>query len=115
MTGSVRGGQSTDLQEMLSQIIQELNERFGIELTEADRVTIEYVQDQISQSAAVSESLEVNPMDKARMTFNLVTEDIIQSVYKSNFNFYRQVNDNKVFKDALFTWLFDRYLENRVP
>lgn len=72
-----------------------------------------YVHDQISQNTAVSESLEVNPMDKARMTFNLVAEDILQGVYKSNFNFYRQVNDNQAFKDALFAWLFERYLESR--
>lgn len=113
MAGVVRGAKSDDLPEVLSQIIQQLNERFGIELTEADRVTIEYVQEQISQNTAVSESIEVNPMDKARLTFDLVAEDIIQGVYKSNFNFYRQVNDNQAFKEALFTWLFEKYLENR--
>jgi type I restriction enzyme R subunit len=113
MTAALRGGVSDDPQEALSEIIRELNERFGIELSEADRVTIEYVREQIAQNAAVSDSLEVNPLDKARMTFDLVADDIIQGVYKSNFNFYRQVNDNQAFKDALFTWLFERYLESR--
>jgi hypothetical protein len=41
------------------------------------------------------------------------SEHIIQGVYKSNFNFYRQVNDNQAFKEALFSWLFEKYLENR--
>lgn len=113
MTSTIRGGKQDDVRETLSLIIQQLNERFGIELTEADRVTIEYVQEQIAQSAAVSDSLEVNPRDKARMTFNLVTEDILQGVYESNFNFYRQVTDNQAFKDALFSWLFEQYLKHR--
>lgn len=110
VTGRFR---NDDPREALSRILQELNERFGVELTEADRVTIEYVQEQIAQSGAVSDSLRVNPIDKVRLTFEHVAGDVIQDVYKSNFNFYRLVSDNESFRDALFTWLFERYLENK--
>jgi type I restriction enzyme R subunit len=113
MAGVLRSSKSNEPPEALSQIIQQLNERFGIELTEADRITIEYVQDQLSRNAAMNESIEVNPIDKARITFDLVAENIIQDVYKSNFDFYRQVNDNHAFKDMLFSWLFNKYLGNR--
>jgi type I restriction enzyme R subunit len=110
VTGRFR---NDDPRETLSRILQELNERFGVELTEADRVTIEYVQEQIAQSGAVSDSLRVNPIDKVRLTFEHVAGDVIQDVYKSNFNFYRLVSDNESFRDALFTWLFERYLESK--
>lgn len=110
VTGRFR---NDDPREALSRILQELNERFGVELTEADRVTIEYVQEQIAQSGAVSDSLRVNPIDKVRLTFEHVAGDVIQDVYKSNFNFYRLVSDNESFRDALFTWLFERYLESK--
>jgi type I restriction enzyme R subunit len=102
-----------DPREALSKIIQELNERFGVELTEADRVTIEYVQGQIDQSAAIIDSLKVNPLDKVRLTFEHVAGDVIQDVYKSNFNFYRLVSDNEPFRDALFAWLFEQYLNRK--
>lgn len=102
-----------DPREALSKIIQELNERFGVELTEADRVTIEYVQEQIDQSAAITDSLKVNPLDKVRLTFEHVAGDVIQDVYKSNFNFYRLVSDNEPFRDALFAWLFEQYLNRK--
>ncbi len=110
VTGRFR---SDDPREILSRIIQELNERFGVELTEADSVTIEYVQEQIAQSATITDSLKVNPLDKVRLTFEHVAGDVIQDVYKSNFNFYRLVSDNDSFRDALFTWLFERYLESK--
>jgi type I restriction enzyme R subunit len=110
VTGRFR---NDDPREALSRILQELNERFGVELTEADRVTIEYVQEQIAQSGAVNDSLKVNPLDKVRLTFEHVAGDVIQDVYKSNFNFYRLVTDNDTFRDALFTWLFERYLESK--
>jgi type I restriction enzyme R subunit len=48
-----------------------------------------------------------------RLTFEHVAGDVIQDVYKSNFNFYRLVSDNESFRDALFTWLFERYLESK--
>lgn len=113
MTSMIRAGKGADEQQMLSEIIRQLNERFGVELTEADRLTLEYIQEQIAQSTAVNESLQVNPLDKARMTFDHVADRIFQGVYKSNFNLYRQVNDNRSFRDALFTWLFEQYLRDR--
>src|SRR5690606_23342583 len=102
-----------DPREALSKIIQELNERFGVELTEADRVTIEYVQGQIDQSAAIIDSLKVNPLDKVRLTFEHVAGDVIQDVYKSNFNCCRLVSDDEAFRDALFAWLCEQYLNRK--
>ncbi len=113
MAGEVRGAMSEDLSEALSQIIQQLNQRFGVELTEADQVTIEYVQEQLAHNQAIRSSLNVNPLDKARMTFDEVASDLIVAVHNSNYKFFKQVTDNAAFKDMLFTWLFERYLEDR--
>lgn len=97
--------------ESLSMIVQELNDRFGFNLSDTDKVTIEYVENQVAQSDVVKNSFKVNSKDKARMTFEHVAEDAVQDIYQSNFRLYQHIADNKAFRDALFSWLFERYIK----
>ncbi|MFQ5911417.1 MAG: hypothetical protein ACE5IJ_11970 [Thermoplasmata archaeon] len=96
--------------EPLSQIIQELNERFGTDFTEEDRVFIKQLEEKLAGDAALEASVRVNPPENARLTFDHVVNDKLQEMINSNFRFYRQITDDQEFAKAFFDWLFQRYL-----
>ncbi|MHB0874913.1 MAG: type I restriction endonuclease subunit R [Anaerolineae bacterium] len=95
--------------EPLSLIIRELNERFGTSFTEADRVTIQQLEEQLLANEALAASVRVNTPDNARLTFDHVVTDRFQDLVDSNFRFYKQVTDDAEFSKALLDWLFARY------
>lgn len=95
--------------EPLSQIIRDLNERFGTQFTEADRVFIQQLEARLDQDGALEASLRVNPPDSVRLTFDHVVNDRLQDMIDADFRFYKQVNDDPDFAKFFLQWLFDRY------
>jgi type I restriction enzyme R subunit len=99
--------------EPLSQIIKELNERFGTDFTEEDRVFIRQLEQRIADDPALEASLRVNPPADVRLTFNMVANDRLQEMIDSNFKFYKQVTDNREFAEDFLGWLFNRYCRSK--
>ncbi len=97
--------------EPLSQIIQQLNQRFGTDFSDSDKVFIEQLETQLDNSATLKASIRVNSPENARLTFDNVVNDKMQEMIEANFKFYKQVNDDLEFAGALLTWLFQRYLD----
>lgn len=104
------GGGNEDFQEPLSQIIEELNERFGIDLTPADRVCLETALRALEQDPALDASVRVNPRDGAELTFKQKFEDEIQQFVESNFQLYKRITDDATFGAALRDQMFGQYL-----
>jgi type I restriction enzyme R subunit len=100
---------SPDEIEALSQILKELNQRFGTEFTEEDRVFIEQLEAKLASDPALEASVRVNPRENARLTFDQVANDRLQEMLDSNFKFYKQIADDREFAQFFLTWLFDRY------
>ena len=96
--------------EPLSQIIFELNERFGTDFTDEDKVFIEQLEEKLAGDVALEASVRVNPPENARLTFDHVVNDKLQEMINSNFKFYKQVTDDQEFSKVFFNWLFERYL-----
>ncbi len=96
--------------EPLSQIIQELNEHFGTDFTEDDRLCIREIEMRLADNEALEASVRVNPPENARLTFDQVVNDLLQGMIDGHFKFYKQVNDDPEFAKTLLDWLFERYL-----
>ena len=97
--------------EPLSQIIQDLNSRFGTDFTEDERVFIQQLENKLDQNPALQASLQVNSPENVRLTFNQITNDLMQEMIESNFTFYKHFSDEADFAQVLLKFLFDRYLE----
>ncbi|WP_022836388.1 type I restriction endonuclease subunit R [Salisaeta longa] len=97
--------------EPLSRILEALNERFGYDFDEDDRIFIEQLQRNVRGSDAVRKSIEVNSESDARLTFDAVAEDELQEMIDKNFKLYKKIVDNDAFGRLLFDFLFDRTLE----
>jgi type I restriction enzyme R subunit len=109
MTPKDEGGSKPEEIEPLSQIIHELNERFGTDFTEQDKVFIQQLEHRLAGDPALEASIKVNPPEDARLTFNQIVNDRLQEMMDSNFKFYRQITDNADFAEELLAWMFERY------
>jgi len=96
--------------EPLSQIIRELNERFGTDFSEEDRVFIQQLEGALAADAALAASLRANVPENARLTFDHVVSDRLQDMVETNFEFYKRVTDDPSFAKFFLDWLFERLL-----
>jgi hypothetical protein len=108
---SQQGGE--DPQELLSRIIEDLNARFGAELTEEDRITLRAVMDQLEEDAALDSAVRSNTRENIRLTFDEKLEDRLQGIIDSNFKLYKRFTDDPPFNGALLDHLFDTYMSKR--
>ncbi len=96
--------------EPLSQIIQELNERFGTDFSEDDKVFVQQLETRLVGDPILENAARVNPRENFRLAFNNVVNNVLQEMIDANFKFYKQVNDDANFARFFFDWLFERYL-----
>lgn len=102
-------GKKDEELEPLSRIIQELNERFGANLTDRDKLSIKNLEDDLANEPALEASVRANTPENARLTFDDVVRDRFQELVESNFQLYKRVADDEAFREFLFDWLFERY------
>ncbi|MCL5960408.1 MAG: type I restriction endonuclease subunit R, partial [Chloroflexi bacterium] len=99
--------------ESLSQIIHELNQRFGTDFTEEDKVFIQQLEARLHEDTALEASVRVNPPDNVRLTFDHVVNDRLQEMIDADFRFYKQVTDDPEFAKFFYRWLFERYYSRK--
>ena len=97
--------------ERLSEIIRQLNERFGTQFNDKDKVFLQDLEARLEEDLALANSVRVNTRDNARLTFDHVATDKVQDMIDMNFKFYKQITDDPEFGQHLFDWLFERYLK----
>jgi type I restriction enzyme R subunit len=96
--------------EPLSQIIQELNEHYGTDFTEEDKLCIREIEQRLANNTALEASVRVNPPENARLTFDHVVNDLLQDMIDGHFKFYKHVNDDPEFAKTFLDLLFERYV-----
>ncbi len=105
------GGTRIPVEEMepLSEIIRELNERFGTDFSEEDKVFIETLENRLAADEALNAALRANTRENARLTFDHVVENTLQGMVDTNFDFYKRVTDDREFSKFFLDWLFERF------
>ena len=96
--------------EPLSQILRDLNEHFGTDFTEEDKLCLVEIEQRLAYNTALEASVRVNPPENARHTFDHVVNDLLQDMIDGHFKFYKHVNDDPDFAKTLLDLLFERYL-----
>ncbi len=109
MTKDLRG-EEAEVLEPLSQIIAELNERFGLNLGEEHRLTLGQILRKLNEDAGLDASARVNTRENIRLTFDHKVEDAIQEIVDTNFDLYKRITDDQAFGAALRDFMFDIYL-----
>lgn len=91
----------------LSQIIHEINERFGTEFSEADRVFFAELKTRLVANDTLQTSARVNPPESLRLLHDAIFDSVLQSMIESNFEMFRRINDNEEFAQTVRAKMFD--------
>ncbi|MDZ4064030.1 MAG: type I restriction endonuclease subunit R, partial [Coriobacteriia bacterium] len=103
------GQKSAEHLEPLSAIIAELNERFGADLSDEDKITIGHLEDLLAADETLKASIKVNPPETAKLAFDTIVQDRLQEIVETNFKLYKRVSDDEAFGRVLVDWLYDRF------
>jgi len=99
----------------LSQIIAEINERFGTEFTEADRVFFAELKTRLASNESLQESAKANPRESVRLLHDTLFDAVLQTMIETNFDMFKKINDNESFgkyvKERLFEQVYTDILK----
>jgi type I restriction enzyme R subunit len=97
--------------ELLSEIIKKVNEVFGIELKDEDKVDLLSVKRKTLENIGLEEKMRGNnSYDDKKEEFISVVKDIVSDFYTDKMDFYRKVMDNRVFP-MLIDGMFSDYMK----
>ncbi len=93
------GGKGTDeILDLLSHIIQRVNEVYGIELTEEDRLDLKNVAERINKNEELQQVMRGdNSEDDKKDFFNKILKDEVTEYYGDRLDFYKKIMNTKVF------------------
>jgi type I restriction enzyme R subunit len=101
----------------LSQIITEINERFGTEFTEADRVFFAELKTRLTSNESLQASAKANSRESVRLLHDALFDAILQTMIDSNFDMFKRINDNadfgKVVRDKVFEQVYREILQRK--
>jgi len=95
---------SEDDKEQLSVIIKEINDIFGADLTDKDRVLLNNLSETLRDNGDLVGAIKNNSRDNAKIKFNEVLSSELVNVINSNFDFYQKLENNK----EMFMYIADR-------
>ncbi|MFC1853458.1 type I restriction endonuclease subunit R [candidate division CSSED10-310 bacterium] len=105
--------------DILSHIIQTLNETYGTSLTEDDKVDIERsIKVKLEKHEELTASIKANnTRENIRMKFDKVVDDLLLDFIHTKLDLYKKLSDpkvNPVFKNKLFDGYYTAQLQSRI-
>jgi len=105
------GGIVEEPKDLLSHIIQILNENFGSDLTDEDKVTLEKIQKQLNEDEELRKvHISDNTESNRRFVFNKVFDKLLQGLVDESLDFYKKLTEPKR-NDYVKRVLFENYSE----
>lgn len=96
-------GNPHDDEASLSDIIQVLNDRFGTEFTEEDRLFFEQIKESAQADERIVQTAMANPPDKFMLGVRESFESIIIQRHSENDRIVTRYMDDREFQEAVFT------------
>ncbi|MBN3582819.1 type I restriction endonuclease subunit R [Algoriphagus aestuarii] len=95
--------------DLLSEIIKRINEVYGIELSEEDKVDLQHVKERMNQNTELLSVMHGNnTSDDKKDFFKKVVKDEVSEYYGDRLDFYKKIMDSKVFP-MILEGLFREY------
>ncbi|AEG02573.1 type I restriction endonuclease subunit R [Methylomonas methanica] len=98
-------GKAKDEKAPLSEIIELLNNRFGTNFTEEDRLFFEQIKEKATNSPEVIQLRQANPFDKFQLGVRQMLEDLMIQRMNENDKIVTRYMDDRAFEDAAFAVL----------
>lgn len=107
-------GKAKDEKAPLSEIIEVLNNRFGTNFTDEDRLFFEQIKARATNSPEVVRLRQANPFDKFQLGLRRMLEDLMIQRMSENDKIVTRYMDDKSFEDAAFAVL-SRVIYDAIP
>ena len=98
-------GKAKEEKAPLSEIIEVLNDRFGTNFTEEDRLFFEQIREKATNTPEVVRLRQANPFDKFQLGLRQMLEDLMIQRMNENDKIVSRYMDDKAFEDAAFAVL----------
>jgi type I restriction enzyme R subunit len=109
--GEGKGSQGETDVEHLSNIVQVLNERFGTDLTEVDKLLLDQFEESWIADEELSDQANSNTIDNFRLVFDRKFMQTIVTRVDSNEEIYKRILDDEDFQAALSNFYLHRIYE----
>ncbi|PJE81421.1 type I restriction endonuclease subunit R [Candidatus Pacearchaeota archaeon CG10_big_fil_rev_8_21_14_0_10_32_42] len=96
-----------DINTKLSKILQALNDAFGTDFTEDDKVFLGRVKDHLLENKELLNKMEHNSKENVKAVFDKYFNQEMTGLLNSNMKFYKRLVDNEKLKSKLKSALFD--------
>ncbi len=91
-----------DEDKPLSEIIHALNERFGTDFTEEDRLFFEQIKEKATKDERVVQTAKANPLDKFELGIKAIIESLMMQRMAENDTIVTRYMDDKDFQNEVF-------------
>ncbi len=100
------GGGHDDENARLSEIIAELNERFGTNFDEGDRVFFAELKTRMVNQESLKSSASSNSQAHVRLLFEALFPSVLQTMIENNFDLYKKITDEADFREEVIRSIF---------
>jgi type I restriction enzyme R subunit len=107
-------GKAKDEKAPLSEIIEVLNNKFGTNFSNEDRLFFEQIKERATNSPEVVRLRQANPFDKFQLGLRRMLEDLMIQRMSENDKIVTRYMDDKSFEDAAFAVL-SRVIYDAIP
>jgi len=102
------GGEPIPLyNEALSVIIKELNEAFGTDFTDDDKLFLAGIKNHLMENEGLKNKIKSNSKRKVKVVFDSYFNEEMKTLLNNNIEFYKRIVDNEKLKNQLKSLLFD--------
>jgi type I restriction enzyme, R subunit len=108
---AVGSGQSKDEKAPLSEIIDVLNQRFGTEFKEEDRLFFQQIKEKATNDDRIVQTALANPLDKFQLAIRKVIEDLMLERMGQNDRIVTRYMSDQNFQGAAFAILAKEIFE----
>lgn len=99
---AVGTGIARDEEKPLSEIIQALNDRFGTDFTEEDRLFFEQIKEKASKDERIIQTARANPLDKFELGIKALIESLMMQRMSENDSIVKRYMDDSSFQQVIF-------------
>ncbi|HBU06938.1 MAG TPA: type I restriction endonuclease subunit R [Candidatus Magasanikbacteria bacterium] len=100
-------GRPEDELEVLSNIIKDVNDKFGTDFTNEDRVILNNLSMKMLENANIAGAIKNNTRNSAKIKFDDVFNDELVNMVNNHFDLYKKLDKNKDAKEYVRSKIFN--------
>jgi type I restriction enzyme R subunit len=104
-------GKQYEFIEPLSLIVKEINEKYGTDFNDADKVVVDVLMSRVSLDEEFGAEVKTNPKENVWWAFQRKFNGELQNLIEEHFDFYKKINNDQATKEALMRQMFNALYE----